>query len=419
MGENLSHMTHGLSSEQSQKWWPLTSIQLAGGIISIPILTTGTEIALSHGIKDALFSISLGNIILLFISICIVFMSFKSRLNAVENAEQIIGKRGGRVLAFLILVTMIGWLPRQLFAGSELLKMLPGFSNIGIGSLIGGLASLLTLFGIKGLRIACMIATLPLIIISLILLFVINPHALHYELFAIPTKVDLSGTSIIVALLVASIVDYPTFFRHGKTKKHVLIALFVIPTVTIFVQVIGMFLTHAYLTNKPLFSEEIFQSPLHAALLSVFVILSMLTSAAWNIYAASIGWESLFPAYKRRIQYPVIGLTATVLFHAVDIKDFIIPMTNFFDTVISGIGGILVFEFVRKKISGKEIFSIDKVFYNFYWGIGALIGLFSYFDLFLSEHYSTLVSLAAGFIIALVVTQFRQIYRKTIGRRSL
>jgi purine-cytosine permease-like protein len=405
------------NKDHSQKWWDLSSIQLAGGIISIPILKTGAEIALSHGIKDAFFSIVLGNSLLFLISISIVLMGFRTRLNAVQNAEQIIGKKGGRVLAFLILVTMIGWLPRQLLAGSELLKMmLPAFSKIQIGSLIGGLASLLTLFGIKGLKMACVIATIPLMAISLMLLFVINPNALHYELFSIPTKIDLSGTSLIVAVLVASIIDYPTFFRHGKTKKHVVIALILIPIITIVMQVIGLFLTHSYLTDKEMFSEVIFQSPVHAVLLSVFLILSMLTSAAWNIYAASIGWESLFPAYKGRIQYAVIGLTATVLFGAVDIGDIITPMTHLFDTLISGIGGVLVFEFLRGKFSERGISTTDMLCNNFYWGAGAVVGLLTYFNFFLSTSYSTIVSLVAGFIIAFLFTQFRQVYRRVVSR---
>jgi len=411
-------MTQAFESgrDSSQRWWSLSSIQLAGGIISVPILTTGAQIALSHGIKDAFFSIILGNGLLFLISISIVLMGYKNRLNAVENAEQIIGKKGGRVLAFLILITMIGWLPRQLFAGSELLKMMPAFSKIQIGSLIGGFASLLTLWGIKGLKTACLIATIPLMVISVILLFIINPHALHYELFTIPTKIDLSGTSLIVAILVASIIDYPTFFRHGKTKKHVVVALIVIPVITMLMQVVGMFLTQSYLTNNQLFSDMIFHNQAHAILLSVFLILSMITSAAWNIYAASIGWESLFPTHKGRIQYAVIGLTATVLFGAVDIGDIIVPMTHLFDTLISGIGGVLVFEFLRGKISQREISSKDKLCNNLYWAAGAVVGLLTYFDFFLSNHYSTIVSLIAGFIFALLVTEFRQVYRRVVSR---
>jgi purine-cytosine permease-like protein len=407
------------NSEHSQKWWQLSSIQLAGGIISVPLLTTGAGVALSHGIGTALFSIGFGNLIIFLISLFIVFMGFKKRLNAVENAEQIIGKRGGRLLAFLILVTMIGWLSRQLFAGSELLKMMPAFKNIQIGSLIGGFASLLTLFGMKGLRIVCVIAMLPLIIISLVLLFVIDPNVLHTELLTVPTKLDLSGTSLIVGILVASIVDYPTFFRYGKSKKHVLLAIIIIPIITILMQIIGMFLTHAYLTDKSMFSEMIFYNKSHELLLSIFVVLSMITSAAWNIYAASIGWESLFPSYKRRIEYAVIGLTATVLFGSVNIKDFIIPLTHLLDTIISGIGGVLVFEFLRKKTSGVEITGKDKAFNNFYWGIGALIGVSAYFGFFLSNLYSTLVSLAAGFVIAFIMTQVRKVYRRIIGRQGL
>lgn len=407
------------SVDQSQKWWHLSSIQLAGGIISVPLLTIGAQIALSHGIKDALFSIVFGNFIVFLISICIVLMAFRGRFNAVENAEQIIGKKGGRVLAFLILITMMGWLARQLFAGTELLQMTPAFSKVHIGSLIGGVASLLLLFGIKGLKVICVLATIPLIVLLVLLLFIIDPHAVSTDLFSIPTKVDLSGTSIIVAALVASIVDYPTFFRHGKSKRNAIVALFVIPIVTVVLQVVGMFLTHAYLTDRQLFSTLIFNHSGHAVFFSVFLILSMITSSAWNIYAASVGWESLFPANKGRIEYAVIGLTATLLFNAIEIQGIITAMTHLCDTVISGIGGVLVFEFIRRKLSKKPITDRDIVFNNCYWGIGALIGALAYFNVFLSNLYSTIISLVAGFCLALVMTQIRQIYSRFVHRQRL
>lgn len=67
-------------------------------------------------------------------SLCIVLMSFEGRLNAIENATQFVGKTGGRILAFFVLVTMIAWLPRQLSPATQLLQAFSFFSSFNIGA---------------------------------------------------------------------------------------------------------------------------------------------------------------------------------------------------------------------------------------------------------------------------------------------
>ena len=130
-------------ADKSQKWWHLSCIQLAGGIISVPVISITSNIVLSSGILNTLLSIVIGNFIILLISYFIVSMSFEKRLNAVENATQYIGKTGGRVLAFYVLITMIGWVAWELISGEKLLLIFPLFSKFSSGSLIGAAAALI------------------------------------------------------------------------------------------------------------------------------------------------------------------------------------------------------------------------------------------------------------------------------------
>lgn len=98
-------LTSDALADKSQRWWHLSSIQLAGGIISIPVISIASDIFLSSGIANTILSIIIGNFIVLLVSYFIISMSFENRLNAVENAQQFIGKSAGRVLAFFILLT--------------------------------------------------------------------------------------------------------------------------------------------------------------------------------------------------------------------------------------------------------------------------------------------------------------------------
>ncbi len=202
----------------------------------MPILSIGPQIVVTSGVLNAILSILIGNFIILFISYALVGMSIKNRLNAVENAQQIVGKSWGRVLAFFILVAMIGWLARQLSVSLQKLNLYPFFSNFNVGPLLGTVAALALLFGVRGLKFVCVIATVTLLFLTALLLVFIEPTTPYKE---IPTSIalDLTGISIVVTSLIASIIDYPTFFRHSKSKKDALIAILAIFFVTIAIQI--------------------------------------------------------------------------------------------------------------------------------------------------------------------------------------
>lgn len=399
-------------ADHSQHWGHLSSIQLAGGIISVPLIAIGSEILLSNGIVDAFLSIVFGNLIIFSISLCIVLMSYHKRLNAIENAEQFVGKIGGRILAFFVLITMIGWLPRQLAPATQLLQIFPLFSSFNIGALLGALASLVLLFGIKGLKTLCYYSVIPLILLFFIILFNVELNATNNDI-TFPNRFDFSGTSLIVSSLIASVIDFPTFFRHSRSKKDSVIALFVIFIVTIAIQCMGLFLYHLFLVDKAFISDLMLRGKTPSILISVFLIISIITSASWNIYAASVGWESLFPRFKDRTEYAVIGLTATLIFTSVYMRNSLIIVTNVFDTFISGVGGVLVFEYLRKQFLHEESLSSEVLYNNGSWWLGGAVGLVIYFGTLIS-YYSTFVSLVAGFGTILIIIQLRKIYRRFI-----
>ncbi|MBP9842354.1 MAG: hypothetical protein KBC64_08055, partial [Simkaniaceae bacterium] len=265
-------------ADRSQRWWYLSSIQLAGGVISLPVIGIGSHLALSYGLATAITSILIGNLFVLFISYLMIAMSFPRRLNAVENAKQYIGVAGSKIFAVFILTSALGWSGWILLSGAHLLHKHPFFSTLATGSLVGGIASFVLLIGIKGLKNLALFTVIPLLGL---LAFLISDGM--SEMAILPKSshlLSLPAIALAISPSIGAIMDYPTFFRHSKTTKDAYIAIGVIFVITCIVEMAGFMLLNSHL------------DPNQHQLLTFFVILSMITGACWNIYAASVGWES-------------------------------------------------------------------------------------------------------------------------------
>ena len=413
----------GLASQaledKYQNWWRLACIQLAGGNISFPIIAIGSQMFLSNGITNAIISSVLGNFFILLVSLCFIRISSEERLNAIQNIEKFFGKKTGRILAFLILVSMLGWFAAQLFAGQAILELSPVLSKINICSLIGAVASLALLFGIKGLKVLCLICTVPLLIL-LGLIFAFVEPSIPNDVLAISNRFEISisrvisGASLVIAVFIASTVDYPTFFRHSISRKDSLIAVLLIFAVTIAIQICGIFLFSLFLVDFQTVSRLISVDSFISYTILSFIIISTVASVAWNVYAASVGWESLFPIFKDRTEYAVLGLVATVLFNAITIQEPLLFFIGLFDVMICGVSGPVVFIFFA-----TSVLKIPELFqhtgYNtLCWFVASLIGLLTYFNIIFSRSYSTCISMIAGFIAACLIFGCRQVYRRFI-----
>jgi purine-cytosine permease-like protein len=384
---------------------------MAGGIISIPVLSVGPLIALTSGAMNAVLSIFLGNFIILIMSLAIVLMSYKHRLNAVENAKKIVGKKAGRILAFFILISMIGWLARQLSSGMDKIRMCSIFENFEVGPLIGVVSALILLSGIRGLKKISQIALIPLIAFVLILMSYIGFKS-SFPDYPGFLKLNLLGIAPVVGVLVASIVDYPTFYRHSKTKKDALISLFMIFFVTVFLQIAAVFLFDMSSQDSVNVMQILMANPLICTITLLFLFISMICSIAWNMYAASVGFESLFPKFKGRTEYALIGLVAIALIANIQLETFLIFINSVFDVFISAIGGVLVFEYFNNRLEQKQIYGKEKIFFVTSWFLSALCAL-SLQNLFNQLSIDGVISgCFFGFIFAAIFLKAWKIYKR-------
>jgi purine-cytosine permease-like protein len=362
--------------ETTQNAYQLASIQIAGGNIGLPVASVGFSLFLSLGLFNSVLNIVIGNLIILMVSYIFIRMSFRHRLNAVENVERYFGWLGAKGFALCILVTMIGWLAiglSRLSDGLDILDMNPSW--LFPGALIGFLASLVTLFSIRGIRWLGVLVT-PLLIILLTVCLVMAASPPPQQLPEFSNRLNLTGISPIVIVLLASIADYPTFYRHSVSVRHGMYSLWVIFLATVFSQVSIIFLGG----NSPksiytLVDPQSIQSNGLLFIVACFLVVSTLGSAAWNIYAASVGWESLFPALKDRTEYAVIGLGATVLLYALPIKVVLETIVAYGDITITAILTITVANYLLDNLIKKTSKRLRHTINNGGWVVSTIVAV--------------------------------------------
>jgi cytosine permease len=405
-------------ADKSQKWWHLSSIQLAGGLISIPVIATGSQLFMSYGLLNAILSILIGNFLVLIAGYAFICVSFHKRFNAVENAKQFIGNIPGKVLALFILVGALGWVALELQENLKILLKYSVFSKLSAGSLIGAIACLILLRGMKGIKLLCIYSVIPLFLLLSYILLRSNPNLPIQDDFAkIPSIFSLAAISVAMSPSIAAVIDYPTFFRHSKTKKDALITLGIIFSVTSILQGCGILLFNYFLESGKMF-EDLLRSPyLIDSICAIgFTILSLLGSIAWNVYAASVGWESLFPIFKDRTQYAVIGLVVITLFSSLGIESFFASLPTQIDAIVSSIGGVILACFLERQFQWRQTFDklSIKVRNTFSWFAASAAALAAGTSLAILQIDSPL----SGFLIGFLISIFFALVQRLISYTS-
>ena len=351
----------GLTSEaiadKSQTWWHLSSIQLVGGLISIPVIATGSQLFVSYGLINAILSIIIGNFIVLIAGYAFICVSIKKRLNAVENAKQFIGNISSKFLAFLILIGALGWVALELQENLKILLKYPIFSKFSAGSFIGAIACLILLRGMKGIKILCTWAIIPLILLLIYILIRSHPQPIQHNFSGNHYLLSFPALSLALAPSITAVIEYPTFFRHSKTRKDAFITLGIIFLATSILQACGILLFSYFIDSGQIFDDLLGSPYLLDAVFSIaFTILSLLGSIAWNVYVASVGWESLFPIFKDRTEYAVIGLVVITLFSSFGLETFFANLPSQVDLIVSSIGGVILACYLESKFRWNKTF---------------------------------------------------------------
>ncbi|HXF29027.1 MAG TPA: hypothetical protein VN457_04195, partial [Chlamydiales bacterium] len=165
-------------SENKQGWMELSSIQL-GGVICLPVILIGHEIAKTAGLGAACMALVLGNALLFGLSIITSLMSVQSRMTTAENAEHYFGKAGKCFFAVIIALSLSCWFAIQTQVMShDVAALIHAHFSIKIPEMMlnGCFAALMigcAFFGLQGVTFLAN-CTLPLMIATLGLALVVQ-----------------------------------------------------------------------------------------------------------------------------------------------------------------------------------------------------------------------------------------------------
>ncbi|MBS0607670.1 MAG: hypothetical protein JSR57_12030, partial [Verrucomicrobia bacterium] len=278
----------------------MASIQSAS--VGLSVIVIGKQLATLYGAGTAICSVALGNLILWLVAIAVISMADRPQNNAIDNIKEYLGKFGGMISALILMVAVLNWYAYQItFSLSTLNDLIQGGIQKGllirIGAALGLLCALLALGGIHLLR--------KLTVFSLPLLVCYHCYSIIVSDKTIPVAetwgLSFTAVTTSVLILLPGVINFPTFFRHSRSRAHSLLALTVLTILITFFEVTTIWMDFP-------FSFDI----VNTTILATFIIAILTYCNLVNIYLASASWETFSSRFGEPKGFAIIGLFGTL-----------------------------------------------------------------------------------------------------------
>lgn len=364
-----------------QNWWTLTAIQI-GCVICLPTIMIGQTLSQNYGFLAALAAILLGNAILLILGLITVRMCHANRKTTMENAAEYFGELGSQFFAMAMIVSLVSWFAIQLsmmslgvldlFSIKESRELWLLFFNIGLGLVM----TFATLFGIKGIGVLANLS-LPFLFLTLgYAAYTVDPNAVKFE----NASFSFNGTSLVIALAIAFVVDLPTYYRFGRTCKDGLISMALIFVLIIpAIELVGVYLTAGHADGNILQVLKRENQTIWNTWVALFLILAGWTTNNLNQYSAGICLQSIFKQLTEKKALLYVGLAGTFLscFDLLKNLELVLDIIGIF---IAGMGSVILTRYLFIEY-GRQITSRDSYYSLLAWILGIVsgfIGMFGY-----------------------------------------
>nr|NGX46994.1 hypothetical protein [Chlamydiota bacterium] len=298
--------------DKNQSFWQLASIQSAQ--LGLPGIAIGALFVNKYGFGTTLLSIFCGNLVLWAVGLSVVSISVQDRINTIQIVNRYLGKISGIIASLVLLFSILNWYSIQINSAVFKLNSLLNFDRnnvldmlIRTGAILGLITALISYGGIRFIKWIA-IVLLPLFFIYTITVVINSSISIPVE-----TAWELSPVVIISTVLLSlpGVINFPTFFRHSRSKADSFLALAIITIFVTFFQSASMWMFIAYPSELNLASQiNIFL--IVASVL--FIILSLILVNLVNIYFASVAWENIFGPIEGSKEYVIIGLAGTLMF---------------------------------------------------------------------------------------------------------
>lgn len=296
-----------------QNFWQLASIQIA--TIGLPGTIIGGHLAKEYGVGTAIVSVLIGNLLLWVIGLVIVLMSVQKRSNAIENVGDYLGRWGAMLASLILTVVFLIWYPINLGYAAAAID---SFSNTFeerqtlLSVAFGIFIALLSMGGIRLIRIICTVA-FPILLLFLIYLFFITKNQI---VWSGSWKVSFLATASVIAVILSGIVNLPTFFRHSRSKSH---SIFALSLMTIFVSLFQTLTICIGISDPAGFFPKalISNNSIYPSLALLFIVAFSVCVNLGNIYFTSAVLDVFAPSLKKLLgagRYALIGLIGSAIF---------------------------------------------------------------------------------------------------------
>jgi hypothetical protein len=316
---------------------PYWSLGLILGFLGIPGIMIGNQLAKNYGVVLATLSIIGGNLILWIVGLGIVSMA-EGKSHAIQNIKNQFGKTASFLAIVLFTLAFLMWYTLQLSSTSaRTCQIFQIQEEWKIGLTLGIIVTLFSSKGFKMIKWVCIIG-LPLLIGISVYYIGITTRPIQYS--------EASNFSLMiffptVMTCLAGVVNFPTFFKHIRSKDNATIALALIFLFHVFLQISSIFY------NTDIFSMSAIDAKqnkmiLELALATIFSLVSYVSINLINVYFISACWEMIFPkdyGVKKYVICSSIGTIAYLYLQTINTATFLSIMEN----AITYSMGILVF----------------------------------------------------------------------------
>ena len=338
-------ITKSSSREHNQNFFQLGTIQ--GAAVGLPGILFGGFLGAKYGSGVALCSLLAGNLVLWLIGLTIISMVFQSKINAVENIKNYLGKTGvSFAVGFLVLV-FLAWFALQLNSSMSLLSFSlecisitkPG-TVIFLGAFLGLVTAILSIGGIQLLKWVC-VASAPLLVLLELWIFSRSTSNLSLSSFGFSASAFIAA----VLLFLPGLINLPTFFRYSRSKADSCLGITLMMVYYTFFECTGIWI-HLGEQFRSLSCNSFFV-PLF---LSVFLVALLFCGNLLNIYFSSACYENFLPRYSGTMGRFIMGILGTLAYVLIQIPSSIAVLIDLLNAYLAILGVVLMIAFLIRII---------------------------------------------------------------------
>ncbi len=346
----------------NQNFFEIGSIPNAAIGLSIVI---GSQLANEYGAGIAICSIVVGNLILWIIGISVISINEQHGNTGIDNIKLFFGRVGGLISSLILMFAFLNWYAFHLTFSTQALNQLLHLDNnlvldlsLRFGVMLGLLCALLSVGGIR------MLKRLSIIAFPLLLIFHSYAISISDQSITLKGTFGLSFYAVMtsVLLLLPGVINFPTFFRHARSKAHAYLALTMFVVFTTFFEISTIWIN---------FYSAV--SGFNIIVTAVFISIMLTTCNLLNIYLASACWRTIVPNFESPKGFAIIGLFGTLTYTFIQISSPVQFLQELTNSYIACLGVVLMFAFAARIMIKHRPRKFDKLMNLVTWLFGCVI----------------------------------------------